>query len=97
MKKYNINEQNLDTDLGVSGLTTMLRLINIYQNEVQGRQFKGKDGKIINPYDAVLYKWMGRDKTLKTDPTPENNKYIKNVRQFMNDFTLESGTMEYED
>jgi len=38
----------------------MARLAYMYNTEIKGRNFKGKNNTSINPYDALLYKYMGR-------------------------------------
>lgn len=62
-KRYNITENNID-DLSNSAMATMARLLYMYNNEVRGRHFKGANNVSISPYDALLYKWMGKNEEL---------------------------------
>lgn len=60
--------------------------------EVRGRHFKGKDDRNISPYDALLYKWMGRNSELRNKTaTPEENNYISNVKEYIKNFEFLTG------
>lgn len=88
--KYGIDEDALESPYN-SAVATMLRLSNIYTGEVAGRKFKGKDGIEIDPTDAVLYKWSGRNRLLKSESAdPSVDEYIGNVRRYANNFKLRS-------
>lgn len=90
-KKYYISEDNID-NMGKSALATMARLAYIYNNEVRGRHFKGAKNSNVSPWDALLYKWMGRNIELKRKTaTPEQNEYISNVKRYIKDFVFEVG------
>lgn len=90
-KKYYINEDNID-NMDKSAVATMARLAYIYNNEVRGRNFKGAGDTDISPWDALLYKWMGRNSELKhKTATPEQNNYISNVKKYIRDFSFEVG------
>lgn len=80
----------------VSAIATMARLAYMYNNEVKGRKFKGAENKDVNPYDALLYKYMGRNAELKNrTATPEKNNYISNVKKYSLEFGfLEPRTVE---
>lgn len=68
----------------------------MYNNEVRGRTFTGENGISIDPIDAVLYKYMGKNKELtgKT-ATPEKNIYIQNVKKYAKDWDLLSQTESF--
>ena len=90
-RKYGIDEDNID-NMDKSAIATMARLAYIYNSEVRGRHFKGADGSNISPYDALMYKWMGRNKELKNKTaTPSDNIYIRNVKNYMKEFSFEVG------
>uniref|UniRef100_A0AAU8MHY0 YkuD like protein n=1 Tax=Geladintestivirus 6 TaxID=3233138 RepID=A0AAU8MHY0_9CAUD len=81
---YGVTKENLRTPQGAA-VATMLRLGFVYNNEIKGGQFKDEKGKRMNLYDALLYKYNGRHKTLKSGhATPESNVYIKNVKAYAN-------------
>ena len=68
---------------------TMARLAFIYNTEVKGRTFKNNNNQVIDPYDALMYKWNGKHRELTNKTaTPEQNKYIKNVKKYSNNFNL---------
>lgn len=84
--KYNITEDNID-NMDKAAVATMLRLAYMYNNEVRGRNFINNKNEQINPYDTLLYKWMGRNSELKNKTaTPKLNNYINNVHNYINDF-----------
>lgn len=96
-KNLNINEDNID-DVFNSGLATIARLAYIYNTEVRGRHFKGQNNNSVSPYDALLYKWMGRNDELKNKTaTPNKNIYIRNVKKYINNFDFESGKKVFDD
>lgn len=81
---YGINEDNID-NMSNSAVATMLRLAQMYNTEVRGRTIHGANNQVINPYDALLYKWMGRNNELRNKTaTPDQNIYINNVKRYMN-------------
>lgn len=54
---------------------------------IKGRQFKGANNSNIDAYDALLYKWNGRNNQLTNHlATPEDNNYIRNVKSYFNNF-----------
>lgn len=61
---------------------------NPYGNtEVKGRKFKDENNENIDTYDALLYKWNGRNNQLtKHLATPRANSYIRNVKSYLNNF-----------
>lgn len=85
--KYGIDEESLSSPYGAS-VGTMIRLASIYKNEVVGREFKDKDGNVIDPMYVVLYKWQGgRNSDLrKGKVSPEQNSYIRNVNEYLRRF-----------
>ena len=49
--------------------------------------FKGQNNKNIDAYDALLYKWNGRNNQLTNHlATPRDNNYIRNVKSYLNNF-----------
>ena len=79
--------------LDVSGvaIATISRLSYIYNTEVRGRKFVGKNGQNIDSYDALLYKWMGRNNELNNHTaTPLQNIYIQNVKKYANNYNMYS-------
>lgn len=97
IKGDNAEMQNIYRQLGItdqsinkpeiSALATMARLAYMYNSEVKGRNFKGVKNSTINPYDALLYKYMGRSNELTNrTASPEINKYINNVKDYAKNF-----------
>lgn len=85
-KKYNITENNVD-DLKTSALATMLRLGYMYNTEVRGKSFTNANNENISEYDALLYKWVGRNEELRNKTaTPNKNIYINNVKKYYDNF-----------
>lgn len=85
-KNLGINEQSILTSQG-SAIATIARLAYIYNTEVKGRNFKGQNNKNIDAYDALLYKWNGRNNQLTNHlATPRDNNYIRNVKSYLNNF-----------
>lgn len=85
--KYGIDEESLKNPY-ISGAGTMLRLASIYRDEVAGREFKGSDGS-IDPMDAVLYKWSGRNKLLRSGKAnPKLDEYHNNVKRYASNFRI---------
>ena len=85
-----VNDDTIDRP-EVSAIATMARLAYMYNSEVKGRHFKGDKNKDVSPYDALLYKYMGRNEELKNKTaTPEKNNYINNVKKY----SLEFGFVE---
>lgn len=101
LKGDNAGMQNIYNDLGItesnldnadkSAIATISRLSYIYNTEVRGRKFVGKNGQNINSYDALLYKWMGRNNELNNHTaTPLQNIYIQNVKKYANNYNMYS-------
>ena len=101
LKGDNAGMQNVYNDLGItennldnadkSAIATISRLSYIYNTEVRGRKFVGKNGQNIDPYDALLYKWMGRNNELNNHTaTPLQNIYIQNVKKYTNNYNMYS-------
>lgn len=89
-KEFGINEDTIE-NMDVAALATMSRLLHIYNTEVRGRNFNNEN-ETVSPYDALLYKWMGRNAELKNKTaTPSKNNYIKNVKKYMDNFEFLSG------
>ena len=89
--EFNITGDNIDS-MNKSALATISRLAQIYNTEVRGRHFKGKDNRSVSPYDALLYKWMGRNQELRNKTaTPEENIYINNVKKYIRNFEFLTG------
>lgn len=85
-----INDESIEKP-EVSATATMARLAYLYNNEIKGRKFKGEGNADVDSYDALLYKYMGRNEELKNKTaTPKKNKYIQNVRKY----SLEFGFLE---
>lgn len=79
-----VTEDKLD-DPKYAALATMARLAFTYNNEVKGRTFKAKGKKTINDMTALLYKYNGRHRRLKSgEAEPEKNTYIQNVQRYAN-------------
>ena len=54
----------------------------MYQNEVKGRSFKGENGERVDPYDALIYKYIGQGYKLNDHTAnPKTNGYIRNLMQ----------------
>lgn len=76
-------------DPEVSAKATVLRLWYINKNE--GGKFTGANNKQVSKWDALLYKWMGKNKELTNHTaTPEKNNYINNVKKYINLFNMYS-------
>lgn len=72
-----------------SAIATIARLAYIYNNEVRGRNFKTADGNNLNPYHALMYKWLGKNNELKNKTaTPNENIYIRNVNKYSRNFDM---------
>ena len=85
-----ITENNLD-NADKSAIATISRLSYIYNTEVRGRKFVGKNNQNIDSYDALLYKWMGRNNELiNHTATPLQNVYIQNVKKYANNYNMYS-------
>lgn len=92
-KNLGISESDLEKP-DMAAKATMARLIHIYNTEVRGRNFDNEYEK-VSPYEALLYKWMGKNAELKNKTaTPSQNNYINNVKKYMNDFEYLSGEEE---
>lgn len=87
-KDLNINKNNI-TDAYISGIATIARLAHIYNTEVKGRKFTTSDGHNLDPYHALMYKWMGKNKELvNKTATPSKNIYIRNVNNYARNFGM---------
>lgn len=85
-----IDENNIDS-VDKSAIATIARLADMYNNEIRGRRFVGQNETVIDPYDALMYKWMGRNSELSNNTaTPEQNNYINNVKRYAKGFNLYS-------
>lgn len=85
---YGITEDNI-TDVDKSALATIIRLANMYNTEVKGRNFQTSDGTTINPYHALMYKWLGKnDELVNGTATPDKNIYIRNVGTYSRKFNM---------
>lgn len=72
-----------------SAIATIARLAYMYNNEVRGRNFKTADGNNLNPYHALMYKWLGKNNELKNKTTtPNKNIYIRNVNKYSRNFDM---------
>ena len=72
-----------------SAIATIARLAYMYNNEVRGRNFKTADGNDLNPYHALMYKWLGKNNELKNKTaTPSKNLYIRNVNEYSRNFDM---------
>lgn len=72
-----------------SAIATIARLAYMYNNEVRGRKFKTADGNNLNPYHALMYKWLGKNHELKNQTaTPNKNIYIRNVNDYSRKFDM---------
>lgn len=85
-----VNEETIEKP-EISAIATMARLAYMYNTEVKGRNFKGANNSKVDTYDALLYKYMGRNSELKNrTATPSKNNYINNVKRY----SLEFGFLE---
>ena len=81
-----INPNTIDKP-ETSAVATMARLAYMYNTEVKGRNFMGAQNARIDPYDALLYKYMGRNAELTNrTATPSQNNYINNVKNYAKNF-----------
>lgn len=91
--------QNIYKSLGVtsetidnadsSALATIARLAYMYNNEVKDKSFVGANNVEMDPYDALMYKWMGKNTELKDHTaTPELNTYIQNVKKYQDNYNM---------
>ena len=90
-----VNEDTIERP-EMSAIATMARLAYMYNTEVKGRNFKGANNSKVDTYDALLYKYMGRNSELKNrTATPSKNNYINNVKRYSLEFGfLEPRTIE---
>lgn len=88
--KFGITNESLE-DANKSAVGTMIRLLSVYKNEVMGRDFVNQEGEVIDPRDVVLYKYSGQNRQIKNKTaTPERNIYIQNVKNYADDFSMET-------
>lgn len=72
-----------------SAIATIARLAYMYNNEVRGRNFQTADGNNLDPYHALMYKWLGKNNELKNKTaTPSKNIYIRNVNKYSRNFDM---------
>lgn len=72
-----------------SAIATIARLAYMYNNEVRGRNFQTADGNNLDPYHALMYKWLGKNDELKNKTaTPSKNIYIRNVNKYSRNFDM---------
>lgn len=87
-KDLNINEDNIN-NADKSAIATIARLAYMYNTEVKGRNFKTAEGNDLNSYNALMYKWLGKNDELRNQTaTPTKNKYIRNVNQYSRNFDM---------
>ena len=87
-KDLNINEDNIN-NADKSAIATIARLAYMYNTEVKGRNFKTAEGNDLNPYNALMYKWLGKNNELRNQTaTPNRNIYIRNVNQYSRNFDM---------
>lgn len=89
-RKFGITPENVASDEKTAE-ALMVRLLSMYRNEIQGREFKNKEtGHIVNPYDALLYKYKGGTaaKVLREGKATGKNEYVQNVKKYSKDFTF---------
>ena len=88
--KFGITNESLE-DANKSAVGTMIRLLSVYKNEVMGRDFVNQEEEVIDPRDVVLYKYSGQNRQIKNKTaTPERNIYIQNVKNYADDFSMET-------
>lgn len=87
-KELNIDDDNI-YNADKSAIATIARLAYMYNNEVRGRNFKTAEGNNLNPYHALMYKWLGKNDELKNQTaTPNKNIYIRNVNKYSRNFDM---------
>lgn len=90
-KYFKVNEDNIEK-VDKAAVATMARLLHMYSTEVKGKNFDNDYGK-VSPYEALLYKWMGSNRELRNKTaTPNDNEYIRNVKEYSKAFEYLSGT-----
>lgn len=87
--KYGINKHSINSPR-VASLATMAKLAYIYNTEIKGRHFSNNQKQTIDPFDALIYKYNGRNSQLKNKTaTPDKNVYINNIKKFGRRFNME--------
>ena len=89
-RKFGVTPENVRSDEKTAE-AIMIRLLSMYKNEVQGREFKNKEtGAVIDPYDALLYKYKGGPaaRVLRNGQATGRNEYVQNVKKYSKDFTF---------
>ena len=89
-RKFGVTPENVRSDEKTAE-AIMIRLLSMYKNEVQGREFKNKEtGAVIDPYDALLYKYKGGTaaRVLRNGQATGRNEYVQNVKKYSKDFTF---------
>ena len=89
-RKFGVTPENVRSDEKTAE-AIMVRLLSMYKNEVQGREFKNKEtGAVIDPYDALLYKYKGGTaaRVLRNGQATGKNEYVQNVKKYSKDFTF---------
>lgn len=85
---YGIDENTIRQS-DIAALATVIRLANIYNNEVKGKKFIGANNTKLSPYHVLMYKWNGRNSILNNRTAdPSTNEYIKNVEKYSKNFQL---------
>ncbi len=86
-EKYNITADNVKNGKECA-IGTMIVLSCMYKNELPA--LKEQIDKLgISPYDALLYCWNNHKNEIRQgSATPDTNIYIKNVRQYIQDFNM---------
>lgn len=86
--KYNITPENLQNG-EKSAVATMIVLSYMLKNELPA--LKKQMAKLhVSKQEALLYCWNNKKNEIKKGTaTPDKNIYIKNVKNYMNDFSLD--------
>lgn len=81
-----------------SAMATIGRLAEMYRDEVRGRKFVDFYGNDMSIEDVLLYKWNGHGDRLNKRftgtmnlsdvATPKDNKYLKNVKKYAQNFDM---------
>ena len=87
LKKYSINENNLD-DPEKCAIATMIVLSCIYKNELPAIK-SNIEHLGLTKKEAVLYCWNGKKNEITSQTaTPNKNIYIQKVNSYIDDFAL---------
>lgn len=64
---------------------------------MKGRSFTGEKGEHLDPYDALIYKYIGQGYKLNNHTAnPKTNEYIRNLNTFANEFSYKEKNTYYE-